>query len=188
MTWGWQASTTEGKVWSPLMDGNLGVTSLPTDSSKMELTKHAVSSITLCQARLTFFPGAEMLSSKSKPSGLCFPSCKTNLGCFVSHCAFQFRIEVRANTDHLHVPGELKFHVHVRSKRSHWGGVALLIWTASWFSEVNLEGQSQNHAGWGSQHQEGSLTWLGHEETAKEKHIPCLVTHSWGDQGRIATA
>ena len=119
MTWGWEESATENKVWSSLMNGNLGITPLPTDSNKKELIKHVVSSKTLCQALLAFLPEADMLSSKSKPSGLCFPSCKTNLGCSVLHCAFEFRIEVRANKDHVHVTVEVKFHDHVRSKRSH---------------------------------------------------------------------
>lgn len=33
----------EGKVWLSLMDGNTGVTPLPTDSSKVEMAKQAVS-------------------------------------------------------------------------------------------------------------------------------------------------
>lgn len=104
----------EGKVWSSLMVGNIGVTPLPTDRGRVEETKQAVSPVTLCQALLTFLPEEDMLSSKSKPYHLCFPFYKTNLSCFLSHCAFQSRIDVRANTEHLQETGEVKFHEGVR--------------------------------------------------------------------------
>jgi hypothetical protein len=114
----WEASLTEGKVWLSLINGNIGVTPVPIDS-KIEVTKQTVTPVTLCQALLTFLPEEDMLSTKSKPCCLCFPFYKTNLGCFLSHCAFQSRIDVRANKDHLPVIGVVKFYDHARWKGSH---------------------------------------------------------------------